>query len=195
MSFPIFSQNGFTIGIGDSNRDGKLDFDFGLRSEAFGNGPFGYGSQGAEIGFNTQRGVYAGADYSNFNAFGAHGGGGRVYSDGGFQSGSWSNDIFGNYHRNYENAGPFHYEGSQVGGNFRNGNYYGHHAQANPFEASQSSWAGNSWNGAHVGHHSYGNIFGQGCSSSNFTPPFVPSYGGHHYRGCGCGSVAGFMGW
>ena len=56
MSFPIFSHNGFSIGIGDSNRDGKLDFDFGLRHQSYGSSPWGYGSSGAEIGFNTRVG-------------------------------------------------------------------------------------------------------------------------------------------
>ena len=190
MSFPIFSQNGFTIGIGDSNRDGKLDFDFGLRSEAYGNGPFGFGHSGAEIGFNTQRGLYAGGDYSNHNIFGSSGGGGRVFSDGGFESGGWSNDVFGNYNQNYQNVSPFGYQSSNVGGNVYNGNYYGNQSFGNPWEAGNSSWAGNTWTGAHIGSGSYGNVFGGGGSYANV----VPGYGMGYYNNSGCGCAGRFFG-
>lgn len=195
MSLPIFSHNGFSIGIGDANRDGKLDFDFGLRAESYGNGPFGFGHNGAEIGFNTQRGVYAGGDYSNHNMFGSQGGGGRVFGDGGYESGNWSNDVFGNHHRSYENAGPFHFESASRGGNVYNGNYYGHQTNVNPFEAGHSNWGGNTWSGAHSSNHSYGNVFGQYGQMSMQTPPFVPNYGGGHYQSCGCSCVGSYMGW
>lgn len=192
-TIPLFSQDGFTIGIGDSNRDGKLDFDFGLRSESYGSGPFGFGHSGAEIGFNTARGVYAGGDYSNHNAWGSSGGGGRVFGDGGYESGNWSSDVFGNYNQNYQNAGPFYSHSSSNGGNVYSGNYYGHQANSNAFETGYSGWNGNTWTGAQNSQHSYANIFGQGGSISTHHPGFVPSYGGGHYHGCGCGCVSRFM--
>jgi hypothetical protein len=192
INLPI-GNDGFQIGIGDSNRDGKIDFDFGLRSESWGGGPFGFGHSGAEIGFNTQRGVYAGGDYSNHNAFGSQGGGGRVFADGGFEGGSWSNDVFGNHNQNYANVGPGYAQSSSHGGNVYNGNYYGHQSFANPWEAGNTSYAGNSWNGANMTSSNYGNVFGQGGSFNSFTPPFVPSFGGGHYHGCGCGCASQFM--
>lgn len=194
-TIPIFQQDGFRIGIGDSNNDGKLDFDFGIRSETYGNSPWGSGHSGFEIGLNTDRGAYVGGDYSNHNMWGSSGGGGRVFADGGHQSGNWSNDIFGNHHQNYESAGPFHYTNSSHGGNFYNGNYYGHRTDANPFEMAHSNYGGNHWTGAHQSNHSYGNIFGQGGSFSVGTPPFVPSYGHGHHMGCGCCCAGQFMGW
>ena len=195
MSIPIFQQDGFRIGIGDSNRDGKLDFDFGLRSETWGNSPFGFGHSGAEIGFNTDRGLYAGGDYSNHNAWGSSGGGGRIFGDGGYETGNWSNDVFGNHHVGYENSSPFHFESASRGGNVFNGNYYGHQTNANGFGAAHSDWGGNSWTGAHASNHQYGNIFGGGGQFSTFTPPFVPGHGCGHYNSCGCRCAGGFFGW
>ncbi len=195
MSIPIFQQDGFRIGIGDSNNDGKLDFDFGLRSESWGNGPFGFGHGGAEIGFNTQRGVYAGGDYSNHNMWGSQGGGARVFADGGYEAGNWSNDVFGNYHRGYENSSPFSFNSASAGGNVYNGNYYGQQTHVNPFESAHSNWGGNAWTGAHASNHSYGNIFGQGGSFSTYNPPMIPGWGGGHYQASGCGGAGGFLGW
>lgn len=192
-SFPIFSSNGFSIGIGDANRDGKLDFDFGLRSDSYGNSPFGFGHSGAEIGFNTSRGLYAGGDYSNSNIFGSSGGGGRVFSDGGFESGSWANDVFGNYGSSYQNASPFGYESMNQGGNVFNGNYYGNQSFNNGWEAGASSWGGNAWNGANYSMGSYGNVFGGGGSWGVANPPFVPSWGGGYYGGAGCGCASNFL--
>lgn len=194
MSFPIFSQNGFTIGIGDSNRDGKLDFDFGLRHDAFGSSPFGFGHGGAEIGFNTQRGLYAGADSSYSNMFGSGGSGGRIYSDGGVAGYNYNNDVFGNYNSSHINTGPFHYDSGANGGNVFSGNYWGTHTSANPWEMSNSNWGGNTWTGAHGANHNYSNVFGGGYSTSYATPPFVPSFGHGHYMGAGGYSVSAFMG-
>jgi hypothetical protein len=194
MSFPIFSRSGFTIGIGDSNQDGKLDFDFGLRHQSFGSSPWGYGSSGSEIGFNTQRGLYAGAGYSNGNAFGSYGAGGRIYADGGVSAGSYSNDVFGNYRNSHYNTSPYGYDAGSNGGNVYSGNYWGSHSAANGWGASNSSWAGNSWSGASIGSYNSRNIWGGGYSGTTFTPPFVPSYGYRHYNACGCNSVAAFMG-
>jgi hypothetical protein len=195
MSIPIFQQDGFRIGIGDSNRDGKLDFDFGLRSETWGNSPWGSGHSGAEIGFNTDRGVYAGGDYSSHNQWGSHGGGGRVFADGGYESGNWSNDVFGNHHANYQNQSPFHFESASRGGNVYNGNYYGHQTNSNHFETAHSNWGGNSWTGEHASNHQYGNVFGGGGGFSTYSPPMVPQWGGGHYGGNGCGCAGGFFGW
>src|SRR5687768_2961067 len=127
MSFPIFSHNGFSIGIGDSNRDGKLDFDFGLRHQSYGSSPWGYGSSGAEIGFNTQRGAYVGGNYNNSNIFGSNGAAGRVYGDGGVSSANWSNDVFGNYRNSHYSNSPRHYDYGSNGGNVYSGNYWGTH--------------------------------------------------------------------
>jgi hypothetical protein len=194
MSIPIFSHNGFSIGIGDSNRDGKLDFDFGLRHQSYGSSPWGFGSSGAEIGFNTQRGVYVGGNYSNSNVFGSYGAAGRVYGDGGASSASWSNDVFGNYRNSHQNYGPFHYDAGYNGGNVYSGNYWGGHTASNMWGSANSNYAGNTWSGAHVGNHSYSNIWGGGGQYSTFNPGFVPNYGYGHYNRCGCNSVAAYMG-
>jgi len=192
INLPI-GNDGFQIGIGDSNRDGRIDFDFGIRSQAYGSSPFGFGTAGAEIGFNTQRGLYAGGDYSNHNAFGSSGGGGRVFADGGFEAGSWSNDVFGNYGRSYANAGPGYAHSSVGGGNVYNGNYFGQQTDSNYFGTAQSSWGGNTWNGSFQANQAYANIFGQGGSVSYGTPPFVPSFGGGHYQSSGCNCARQFM--
>lgn len=193
QSIPLFSRNGFSIGIGDANGDGKLDFDFGLRSEAYGNGPFGWGHSGAEIGFNTSRGVYAGGDYSNHNMWGSSGAAGRVFGDGGYQSNNWSNDVFGNYGNSYESAGRFHYQSANNGGNVYTGNYHGNQYSSNPWAAGGSNWAGNTWNGAHYESGSYGNVFGGGGSYSIANPPYVSGWGGGYYHGCGCGAARNFL--
>jgi hypothetical protein len=195
MSIPLFQQDGFRIGIGDANRDGKLDFDFGLRSDTWGNSPFGFGRSGAEIGFNTDRGVYAGGDYSNHNAWGSSGGGGRIFGDGGYESGNWSNDVFGNYNQGYQNSSPYGFESSNMGGNVYNGNYYGQQTNANGWGASHSNWGGNSWTGAHASNHQYGNVFGGGGQFSTYSPPQVPHWGGGHHQSCGCRCAGGFFGW
>ena len=195
MRIPIHLGDGFMLGIGDSNRDGKLDFDFGLRSQSYGNGPFGGGHAGGEIGFNTQRGLYLGGDVSSHNRWGASGAGGRVFSDGGFQSGQWSNDVFGNYQNSQQAGGPGWYSGGGNAGNVYSGNYSGYQTDSNYFGRSNSNWAGNSWSGANISNHSYSNVFGGHGGYSVGTPPFVPSYGGGHHHGCGCGSAGRFMGW
>jgi hypothetical protein len=190
MSFPIFSHNGFSIGIGDSNRDGKLDFDFGLRHQSYGSSPWGFGSSGAEIGFNTQRGAYVGGGYQNSNAWGSSGAGGRVYGDGGVSTGSYSNDVFGNYRNSHFSNSPYHYDAGSNGGNVYSGNYWGTHSAGNAWGHSNQNYAGNSWSGAHMSNNSYGNIWGGG-SYSTYTPP---TYGNRHYHSCGCNSVAAYMG-
>lgn len=193
MSIPIFQQDGFRIGIGDSNNDGRLDFDFGLRSETWGNSPWGSGHNGFEIGLNTDRGVYAGGDYSRHNGWGSHGGGGRVFADGGYETNSWSGDVFGNHHQSYESAGPWHYRSQSHGGNVYSGNYGGHDVSSNWFGTSSHNYAGNSWTGAQVGNYSNSNVFGGHQYGSYATPPFVPPHGGGHYGRCGCNSVSAFM--
>ena len=125
--------DGFKIGLGDANRDGKIDFDFGLRSQSWGASPWGVSTGGAEIGFNTARGVYAGGDYSNSNMWGSSGGGARVFSDGGYESGHWANDVFGNYQGSHQAAGPGYYRGATAGGNVWNGNYHGSNVNVDPF--------------------------------------------------------------
>ena len=131
MSFPIFSHNGFSIGIGDSNRDGKLDFDFGFRHQSYGSSPWGFGSSGGEIGINTQRGVYLGGNYNNSNMWGSSGAAGRVYGDGGVSSASWGNDVFGNYRNNHYSTSPNHYDHGSNGGKVTSGNYWGTHSAGN----------------------------------------------------------------
>ena len=190
LRIPLFSQDGFSIGIGDANRDGKLDFDFGLRSETYGNGPFGFGHSGAEIGFNTARGVYAGGDYSNHNMWGSSGGGGRIFGDGGHETGSWGRDIFGNHGSSYQNAGPFHFESSRNGGNFYTGDYHGSRTFSNPFEMGNSAWAGNTWSGGHFETGNYGNIFGGGGSYSSMR---VPGFAGGWFGGSGGYSSGMFL--
>lgn len=191
ISIPL--GDGFKIGLGDANRDGKIDFDFGLRAESWGGGPFGYSQGGAEIGFNTARGVYAGGDQSFHGAFGSSGGGARVFSDGGYESGHWSNDVFGNYHGHHEASMPGRFSSGTNGGNVFNGNYYGQNTEVNPLYASGNQWAGNSWTGAHVGSGGYADIFGGRSGYSVATPPFVPPFGGGHYNSCGCGCASSFL--
>lgn len=193
MSFPIFSHNGFSIGIGDSNRDGKLDFDFGFRHQSYGSSPWGFGSSGGEIGINTQRGVYLGGNYNNSNMWGSSGAAGRVYGDGGVSSASWGNDVFGNYRNSHYSTSPNHYDHGSNGGNLYSGNYWGTHSAANQWGYSNSSQAGNAWTGAHAGNYNYGNIWGGGGNFSTFNPGFS-AYGYRQYDGCGCNSVRGFMG-
>lgn len=198
MSIPIFHdpQSGFTFGLGDSNQDGRIDFDFGIRNQSYHNGPWGSGHSGAEIGFNTDRGLYLGGDTSNHNFWGSSGGGGRVFQDGGIQSGHWSNDVFGNYHSGGVNTGPGWANTHSNGGNWVTGDYHGHQSHSNPIYSTRSDWAGNRWTGAQVGTHSYGDIFGGHHHGGHIrlgTPPFVPHHGHGHYGGCGCQSVQQFM--
>lgn len=190
LSIPLFQQDGFSIGIGDSNRDGKLDFDFGLRSESWGSGPFGFGHGGAEIGFNTARGVYAGGDYSNHNMWGSSGGGGRIFGDGGFESGTWSNDVFGNYGNTYQNSSPFGYESNYNGGNVFSGNYFGGNSWGNGWEAGNNAWSGNAWTGGHFQTGNYGNVFGGGGS---YASARVPGFAGGWFGGAGGYSAGGFL--
>ena len=185
--------DGFKIGLGDANRDGKIDFDFGLRSQSWGASPWGVSTGGAEIGFNTARGVYAGGDYSNSNMWGSSGGGARVFSDGGYESGHWANDVFGNYQGSHQAAGPGYYRGATAGGNVWNGNYHGSNVNVDPFSASSNQWAGNSWTGAHVGTGQYADVFGGRNAYATATPPFVPNYGAGYYNSCGCGCAGNFL--
>ncbi|MEW6283456.1 MAG: hypothetical protein AB1758_32905, partial [Candidatus Eremiobacterota bacterium] len=104
----LFNDGLFRFGLGDANGDGKLDFDFGLRSQSFGGGPYGWGHQGAEIGLNTGRGVYLGGDYSSQTPWGSQAGFGRVFGDGGIESGYRANDAFGNWNSGYTNTGWDH---------------------------------------------------------------------------------------
>ncbi|GMU53657.1 MAG: hypothetical protein AMXMBFR33_28030 [Candidatus Xenobia bacterium] len=189
--FTIFNDGNFRIGLGDANRDGKLDFDFGLRSQQYGGGPFGWGHQGAEIGLNTQRGVYAGADYSNNNMFGSQAGYGRFFGDG-VETGHASRDFFGNYNQTYTNTGNHGYTNANAGGNFYTGNYYANQTDMNYWGFRQDAVMGNTWSGAQIGQHSAGNAWGQ-TSWGTYNPGFVPSYGGNFYQGSGCGCAARFM--
>src|SRR5688572_11231855 len=120
----LFNNGQFRIGIGDANGDGRPDLDFGLRGQQWGNSPYGGGHQGAEIGLNTQRGVYAGGDYSSYNAYGSQSGFGRVFADGGYEGGQSGRDVFGNYGGSYTNASPNGYYQGNAGGNVYSGNYY-----------------------------------------------------------------------
>lgn len=195
-SFPIFAQDGFRIGIGDANRDGRLDFDFGVRADQWGGGPHGWGRNGAEIGFNTDRGAYFGTDYERHNGWGSEAGYGRVFGDGGYQAGHAGSDAWGNYHAGETNASPWGYHNSEVGGNTWSGNYYGSRTDANGWGAHQDTWGGNTWTGGGYNTHQYGDVFGNNSSYGRSwpgTPPFVPPHGGGRYGGGGCGCVSQFM--
>ncbi|MBI3928190.1 MAG: hypothetical protein HY319_21785 [Armatimonadetes bacterium] len=193
-NIPIFQQDGFRIGIGDSNGDGRIDWDFGLRHDQYGSSPWGYHRRGGEVGINSQRGVYVGGDYQDDTAWGSRGGGARVFGDGGYQAGNWSNDVFGNYNRGYANSSPWGYQGGNDGGNVYTGDYYGNRQYGNGWGNGSDAWAGNRWNGAQTSTHYRGDVWGNEASWGSFrTPPFVPSHGGGYYGGCGCQSVGRFM--
>ena len=191
----LFNDGNFRIGIGDSNHDGKLDFDFGVRGQQWGNSPWGGGSQGFEVGVNTARGGYVGADQSSWSGYGAQSSYGRVFADGGFENGSSGRDAFGNWGGSYQNSSPNGYYAGNAGGNVYSGNYYGNQVASNGWGYASDSVAGNSWNGAQVGQHSRGNAWGGGVSWGSYNPGFVPQYGGQHYHGGGCGCAGRFMGY
>lgn len=188
----IFNDGNFRIGLGDANNDGKLDFDFGLRSQSFGASPWGYASQGAELGLNTQRGAYLGTDYAAGNAFGQQSGYARFFGDG-TQSGAQGSDIFGNYYGTHTNTGAHGYYNANQAGNVYTGNYAANQTSANWFGFSQDAVAGNAWTGQQVGQHSF---FGPGGGGSytSFNPGFVPTYAGSFYQGSGCGCAHRFFG-
>lgn len=190
----IFNDGQFRIGLGDSNGDGRLDFDFGLRGQQFGGGPYGWGHQGAEVGLNTARGVYLGGDYSQHSPFGSQAGYGRVFAGGGFETGQVGQDVFGNYGSTYTNAGPHGYYNRNNGGNLYTGNYYGNQTAVNGWGWQQDSVMGNTWTGAQVGQGSWGNVAGQGGGYSYATPGFVPPFGVAHYHSSGCGCAGRFLG-
>lgn len=194
-TIPIHLGNGAVLRLGDANGDGRFDLGLGLRANAYGNSPFGFGQAGAELGFNTQGGLYGRVDSSNSNMWGSSGGSGTIFSNGDSSQGSWSNDIFGNYSNSQQSGGYGWQASSYNGGNVYNGNYYGQQQSSNSFESGYSNWGGNSWTGASHANGGYSNIFGQGGQYSVGTPPFVPGYGSRHHHGCGCGSVGRFMGW
>lgn len=195
-SFPIFRDpnSGFQIGIGDSNGDGKFDFDFGLRSGSYGNGPFGGGGAGVELGINTARGGYIGADQSSWGPYGVQGSSGRIFADGGHQAGSYSRDVFGNYNQGYSVSSPQGYHASNGGGNIYSGNYYGNQVGANGWGSYSDSVVGNTWTGAQMGSHSRGNAYGGG-SWNSYNPGYVPSFGAQIFHGGGCGCAGRFLGY
>lgn len=188
--FTIFRDGNFRVGLGDANRDGKLDFDFGLRGDAFGNSPWGGGRQGFELGINTARGGYLGADQSSWNGFGSQSSFGRAFTDGGFEAGSAGRDAFGNWGGNYANSSPNGYYANNSGGNVFTGNYYGNQVEANGWGYASDSVAGNAWTGAQVGSHSR-----NGASWGSYSPGFVPNYGAPAYQRCGCGCAGRFLGY
>lgn len=191
----LFNDGLFRIGIGDSNGDGKLDFDFGLRAQQWGNSPWGGGSQGVELGLNTARGVYAGADQSSWNAFGSQSNYGRVFANGGHESGHASRDVFGNWGSGYSNSGAHGYYGNNAGGNVFTGNYYGNQVASNGWGYATDSVAGNSWTGTQVGHHTRGNHWGGGTSWGSYNPGYLPPFGQATYHGGGCGCAGRFLGY
>jgi len=191
----LFNDGNFRIGIGDANRDGKLDLDFGIRGQQWGNSPWGGGSQGFEVGVNTQRGGYVGADQSSWNGYGSQSSYGRVFADGGFENGSAGGDVFGNWGASHTNSGPNGYYAGNAGGNVYSGQYYGNQVASNGWGYGSDSVAGNSWTGAQVGSHSRGNHYGGGASWNSYNPGFVPNYGGGHYHGGGCGCASRFLGY
>lgn len=186
----LFQDGNFRVGIGDANRDGKLDFDFGLRGEAFGNGPWGGAHQGVELGINTARGGYLGADQSTWNGFGSQSSHGRVFGDGGFENGSAARDVFGNWGGSYSNSSPNGFYAGNAGGNAYNGNYYGNQVAANGWGVASDSVAGNTWTGSQVGSHSR-----NGVSWGSYNPGYVPNYGAPAYHGGGCGCAGRFLGY
>lgn len=190
--FTIFNNGQFRIGLGDANQDGKLDFDFGLRSQAWGASPWGYGSQGAEIGLNTQRGAYLGADYAQGNGWGQSSGYARVFGDG-VQAGNQGSDVFGNYYGSYTNSGANGYYNANQAGNFYTGNYMANQTASNYWGFSQDQVAGNTWTGQQYGQHFRANQWGA-TQFGTFNPGFVPTYAGNFYQGSGCGCAARFFG-
>lgn len=190
----LFNDGAFRIGIGDANRDGKLDFDFGLRGQAWGNGPWGGASQGFELGVNTSRGGYVGADQSSWNAYGSQSSYGRVFADGGQESGAFGRDVFGNWGGGYSNTGPNGYYAGNAGGNVFTGNYYGNQVASNGWGYASDSVAGNAWSGAQVGSHARAG-WGGSAAWNSYNPGFVPGYGQGHYQGGGCGCAARFLGY
>lgn len=190
--FTIFNNGQFRIGLGDANHDGKLDFDFGLRSQAFGASPFGWGTQGAEIGLNTDRGAYLGMDQASGNGWGQQSSYARFFGDG-MQAGSQSSDVFGNYTGSYTNTGMNGFYNANQAGNLYTGNYMANQTASNFFGFSQDAVMGNTWSGAQVGQHTRANGWGA-TSFGTFNPGFVPLYAGNYYQSAGCGCAARFFG-
>lgn len=190
----LFNDGNFRIGLGDSNHDGKLDFDFGLRSQQWGNSPWGGASQGVELGINTARGGYLGADSSSWNNWGSQSSGGRIFADGGYEVGSSSRDVFGNWATGGTNVGPNGFYSGNAGGNVFSGNYYGNQVASNGWGYAQDSVAGNTWTGSQVGSHTRANAWGGG-SWTSYNPGFVPPWGQVSYHQGGCGCAGRFLGY
>lgn len=190
----LFNDGAFRIGIGDANRDGKLDFDFGIRGQQWGNSPWGGGSQGVELGVNTARGAYVGADQSSWNAYGSQSSYGRVFADGGFENGAAGRDVFGNYAGSYQNSGPNGYYAGNAGGNVYTGQYYGNQVASNGWGYAADSVAGNAWTGQQAGVHTRANAWGGG-SWQSYNPGYVPNFGHQHYHAGGCGCAGRFLGY
>lgn len=191
----LFNDGLFRLGIGDANRDGKIDLDFGLRGQQWGNSPWGGGSQGFEVGINTARGGYVGADQSSWNHYGSQSSYGRVFGDGGHEAGHGHQDVFGNWGGGYSNSNNYGYHASNAGGNVYSGQYYGNRVDANGWGYASDSVAGNAWTGQQMGHHSRGDNWGGGVSWGSYNPGFVPNYGHGHYQGGGCGCAGRFLGY
>ncbi len=188
----IFNDGLFRVGLGDSNHDGKLDFDFGLRSQSYGAGPWGNSSQGAEIGLNTDRGLYLGADRASGNGWGQQSGYARVFGDG-IQAGAQGSDVFGNYHGSYLNTGEHGYYNSNQTGNYWTGNYMANQTASNEFGFSQDQVVGNTWTGQQMGQHTRANAWG-GTQFGTFNPGFVPPYAANYYQTSGCACAGRFFG-
>ncbi len=146
----LFNDGNFRIGLSDPNHDGRIGFDFGLRSQQWGNSPWGGGSQGFELGVNTNRGAYVGADQSSWNAYGSQSSYGRVFGDGGYDAGGSSRDVFGNWGASQTSAGPSGYYAGNAGGNVYSGDYYGNQVSANRWGYGSDSVVGNNWTGAQI---------------------------------------------
>ena len=190
----LFQDGNFRIGLGDSNRDGKLDFDFGLRGDAFGNGPWGGGRQGVELGINTARGGYFGADQASWGPGGSQLSYGRVFADGGHESGAASRDGWGNWGSSYSNSSPNGYFAGNMGGNVYSGNYYGNQVASNGWGYASDSVAGNAWTGTRFGSHTRG-AGGDGTGWNSYNPGYVPNFGRPVYHGGGCGCAGRFLGY
>ena len=167
---------GFTIGVGDTNRDGKLDFDFGVRAyNGYGNGYSGaYNS--SEIGFNTARGTYVAGESGSYTPWSQQSQNYRADSWGTQGSQTYS-DVAGNYTNNRYARDVF-------------GGYYEGNTTANSWSYQNQDRSGNVYGGPEFRSGQYADVFGRGGSYNNV----VPQWGQQQFCCCGGRQVQGWFG-